>query len=91
MSYHLPVPEMAPKTSLWKPVSRKVLDLGGVIKVLVWRESSLPFCTTNKEFNESNPHKKLRVCVFKLKLTTWTALKSLIKSTLNYLYVTFIL
>lgn len=62
MSYHLPVPEMAPKTSLWKPVSRKVLDLGGVIKVLVWRESSLPFCRTNKEFNESNPHKTL--CVF---------------------------
>lgn len=66
MSYHLPVPEMAPKTSLWKPVSRKVLDLGGVIKVLVWRESSLPFCTTNKEFNESNPHKILRIYMLHL-------------------------
>ncbi|TNN43605.1 hypothetical protein EYF80_046188 [Liparis tanakae] len=37
------VPEMTPKTSLCKLVSRKVLDLGGVIIVLGGSESSLPF------------------------------------------------
>lgn len=41
--FHLQVPEMAPKTSLCKLVSRKVLDLGGVIKALLRRGSSLPF------------------------------------------------
>lgn len=41
--FHSQVPEMTPKTSLCKLVSRKVLDLGGVIKALVRCESSLPF------------------------------------------------
>lgn len=42
-SFHSQVPEMAPNTSLCKLVSRKVLDLGGVIKALVRSESSRPF------------------------------------------------
>lgn len=41
--FHSQVPEMAPNTSLCKLVSRKVLDLGGVIKALVSSESSRPF------------------------------------------------
>ena len=57
-SVHSHVPEMAPKTSLCKLVSRKVLDLGGVIKALVRSESSLPFWGEKNSLIDTKPHAK---------------------------------
>lgn len=55
--FHSHVPDMAPKTSLCKLVSRKVLDLGGVIKALVRRGSSRPFWRDkNREKVNWKPH-----------------------------------
>lgn len=78
-SFHSQVPEMTPKTSLCKLVSRKVLDLGGVIKALVRSESSLPFWgKTAQQVNLIQSH-VTRGCTYLWKATRRVGAAGLIR------------